>query len=224
MNLIFFAKSIVSKLIRPNDLPSDFWQLRNGQLSSRSATALKIRYLLWKLLSAATAVSRIPHYVFIACAVVAERDRLWLKPLSRMKKGQGCVVDSSVWLMNGRSIVFGNNVKVSSGSALLAGDKARIILGDDVLVGPNTLIVAMNHGYRSRAIPKRLQPWVDEEAMSIHIGSNVWLGGGVVILPGTRIGAGAVIAAGSVVRGVVKENCLYRQPRAEVSSLIEMLD
>ena len=33
----------------------------------------------------------------------------------------------------------------------------------------------------------------------VDIGADVWVGGGAVILPGVRIGDGAVIGAGSVV-------------------------
>jgi maltose O-acetyltransferase len=33
----------------------------------------------------------------------------------------------------------------------------------------------------------------------VRIGSDVWIGGGAIILPGVTIGDGAVIGAGSVV-------------------------
>ena len=33
----------------------------------------------------------------------------------------------------------------------------------------------------------------------MEIGSDVWVGGGAIILPGVRIGSSAVIGAGSVV-------------------------
>jgi maltose O-acetyltransferase len=33
----------------------------------------------------------------------------------------------------------------------------------------------------------------------VEIGSDVWVGGGAIILPGVRIGSRAVIGAGSVV-------------------------
>ena len=38
-----------------------------------------------------------------------------------------------------------------------------------------------------------------EKAKGIVLEDNVWLGGNVVILPGVRIGEGAVIGAGAVV-------------------------
>lgn len=43
----------------------------------------------------------------------------------------------------------------------------------------------------------------------ISIGDNVWLGAGVVVLPGVKIGNNSVIAANSVVLSDVPENVLY---------------
>ena len=39
----------------------------------------------------------------------------------------------------------------------------------------------------------------EEFGKPIEIGSDVWVGGGAIILPGVRIGSRAVIGAGSVV-------------------------
>ena len=39
----------------------------------------------------------------------------------------------------------------------------------------------------------------DEFGKPVEIGSDVWVGGGAIILPGVRIGSRAVIGGGSVV-------------------------
>ena len=43
---------------------------------------------------------------------------------------------------------------------------------------------------------------------AIHIGSQVYIGANSVILPGVKIGKGAVIAAGSIVTKDVDENAI----------------
>ena len=44
--------------------------------------------------------------------------------------------------------------------------------------------------------------------MDVHIGENVWIGAGTVILPGVSIGKNSVIGAGSVVTRDIPENVL----------------
>jgi acetyltransferase-like isoleucine patch superfamily enzyme len=41
------------------------------------------------------------------------------------------------------------------------------------------------------------------------LGNNVWIGGNVIILKGTRIGDNSVISAGSVVSGRIPKNQVW---------------
>jgi maltose O-acetyltransferase len=50
----------------------------------------------------------------------------------------------------------------------------------------------------TRAIPPKGRQGI-ELGRPVRIGSNVWIGGGAIILPGIIIGDDAVIGAGSVV-------------------------
>ncbi|WNZ27676.1 acyltransferase [Leptolyngbya sp. NK1-12] len=43
---------------------------------------------------------------------------------------------------------------------------------------------------------------------SVHIGSNVWIGTGAVILPGVKIGNHSVVGAGSIVTKEIPERCI----------------
>ena len=47
-----------------------------------------------------------------------------------------------------------------------------------------------------------------EYGKPVEIGSDVWIGGGAIILPGARIGSRAVIGAGSVVTRDIPEGML----------------
>ena len=72
-----------------------------------------------------------------------------------------------------------------------------IEIGPDCMIGQYATIVAANHGVKAGEIYMKL-PY-DEKRTGVRIGSNVWLGAGVVVLPGTSIGSDSVVAAGAVV-------------------------
>jgi acetyltransferase-like isoleucine patch superfamily enzyme len=69
-------------------------------------------------------------------------------------------------------------------------------IGDRVYTSPYTQIIAVNHVFGD---PDR--PFVEQgiTAEGIIIEDDVWLGAAAIITDGTRIGQGAVVAAGAVV-------------------------
>ncbi len=77
---------------------------------------------------------------------------------------------------------------------LLCLDVATITIGDDVQIGPNVQLLTPTHPV---AAGPRRDKW--EAARPIVIGDNVWLGGGVIVLPGVTIGENTVVGAGAVV-------------------------
>ena len=85
---------------------------------------------------------------------------------------------------------LGQNVFINAGCRFQ--DQGGIFIGDRTLIGHNAVITTINHCLdverRANMIP---QP--------VHIGSDVWFGANVTVLPGVNIGDGAVIAAGAVV-------------------------
>ena len=73
-------------------------------------------------------------------------------------------------------------------------DVAAIELGDNCQVGPLVQIHTADH---PRDRPLRPQGY--ESGVPVRIGSNVWIGGGAIVLPGVSIGDDAIVGAGSVV-------------------------
>lgn len=88
--------------------------------------------------------------------------------------------------------------KVYVGEDLIIVDELRdwgmITIGDRAAISPRVTLVVS-----SRPNASRIAPYVPVVHAPIVIGSDVWLGTGVVVLPGITIGEGAVVGSNSVV-------------------------
>lgn len=69
------------------------------------------------------------------------------------------------------------------------------MIGNNVLIGPGVHIYTVNHPLD---VDTRHRKFL-EFTRPVTIGSDVWIGGRVVVLPGVTIGDGCIIGAGSVV-------------------------
>lgn len=81
---------------------------------------------------------------------------------------------------------IGHNVKVSRRAVLdYSKNPSGVHIGDNSLITGNVIILAHDH--------------VRGIIADTYIGSNVFVGGGAIIMPGIRIGNHVVVGAGSVV-------------------------
>ena len=78
-------------------------------------------------------------------------------------------------------------------------DQGSIYIDDGALIGHNVVLATLNHGQ----LPENRH---DLLPSPIYIGKNVWIGASAVVLPGVRIGDGAIVAAGAVVTKDVPPN------------------
>ena len=103
-------------------------------------------------------------------------------------------------------LILGDRAVVSSGVTILAaGGLVRI--GNDSGVAPNCVVVAANHLYDPDG--SHLHGAWNETKVGVELDDNVWVGATCVLLPGTRIGHGAVIVAGSLVSRVIPPRELW---------------
>lgn len=91
----------------------------------------------------------------------------------------------------GNDIENGNN----SGIGVNCEIRGPLKIGNDVMMGPEVKIITSSHVFSSVDKPMRLQGNFKE---GIEIGDDVWIGTRVIILPGVKIGSGAILAAGAV--------------------------
>lgn len=118
------------------------------------------------------------------------RQELLGKPLGAI--GEDTVLRPPLYVDYGSNIRIGARTFANFG--LVALDVASITIGDDVQIGPNVQLLTPTHPLDPE--PRR-DKW--EAAEPIVIGDNVWLGGGVIVLPGVTIGENTVVGAGAVV-------------------------
>jgi maltose O-acetyltransferase len=97
----------------------------------------------------------------------------------------------------GSNIELGQRVFFNFNCVVL--DVCMVRIGDYSLFGPAVQIYTPMHPFNAEL--RRRQ----ESGKPVEIGSDVWVGGGAIILPGVRIGSRAVIGAGSVVTRDVPE-------------------
>ena len=96
------------------------------------------------------------------------------------------------WCDYGYNIEIGSNFFANHNTVIL--DCARVTFGDNVFIGPNCGFYTAGHPLD---VEQRRAGW--EYARPITVGNDVWIGGGVHVMPGVTIGNGAVIGGGSVV-------------------------
>lgn len=103
-------------------------------------------------------------------------------------------------------IDIGEHCYINAHCTLYSGH--GITLEDYVLLAPGVVIAGSNHAYSSLECEIRKQGFSPTKG-GVYIERDVWVGANAVILDGAYIESGAVIAAGSVVRGRVGKNEIW---------------
>jgi acetyltransferase-like isoleucine patch superfamily enzyme len=92
-----------------------------------------------------------------------------------------------------RNIHFKNNVQTNGVSFL---GKGKVVVGNYFHSGENVVIITSNHNFRNaKEIPYDRVSIIGD----VIIEDFVWLGHGVIILPGVTLGEGCIVGAGAVV-------------------------
>ena len=117
------------------------------------------------------------------------------------KAGKNICVQPSFWCDYGSHITVGDDFYVNHNCVML--DVAPITFGDRVFIAPNCGFYTAGHPINREVRNSGL-----EYGRPITVGSDVWIGGNVVVLPGVTIGDNVVIGAGSVVTKSIPDHAI----------------
>ena len=143
---------------------------------------------------------RLGKHVFIGDRVIIYRAR----------DGGGVEIGTRSYLY-GETIIHtgsGGSLRIGANSHIhpkchIMAYKSKIQIGDEVQIASNCAFYPYDHGVD-------LDAQINEQPLSskgdIIIQDDVWLGYGVIVLSGVRIGKGAVVGAGSVVSKSIPDN------------------
>lgn len=140
----------------------------------------------------------------------------WIQIMMLKKRG---------WVLSDNVMISIHGVKKIGGGRIYCADNVNInaecmlVASSDITIGKNSTL-AYRTLLTTNANPNapynelcKIYPQIHKE---IRIGDNVWVGAGVIVLPGCRIGNNSVIAAGSVVCSDIPDNCMAAGVPAKV--------
>jgi acetyltransferase-like isoleucine patch superfamily enzyme len=120
--------------------------------------------------------------------------RAWLlRRVARFEIGPACAIQRGVRITSRGRVSIGAGCNINSG--VLLDGRGELTVGDLVNISEDVLLLTADHDPRSPTFEGRARP--------IQIGDRTWIATRAIVLPGTVIGDGALVAAGSVVHGEV---------------------
>lgn len=115
--------------------------------------------------------------------------------------GERNEVDAQVYIGDGTDVRIGSRCQVNRGSRL-----NRVSIGDYVMIGPDVIVLGELHDARGTDIPMIDQGRYTKDTTIIQ--NDVWIGARAIIMPGIRVGTGAIVGAGAVVTKDVPVNAV----------------
>lgn len=121
----------------------------------------------------------------------------------------------------GRGVHIWGKTDITIGSNFYIGRYSQIEcdaqIGDNVMLANRVALVGKyDHHYQQIGVPTRLASAIKDKDYNwkglhskVIIEDDVWVGYGVIIMSGVKIGTGSIIAAGSVVTKDIDSYCVY---------------
>ena len=170
--------------------------------------------LLSSLIRAAEAFNSRRRNLWFALLGVQVRGYVWMRRISIPRQWSDISLEKDVSLDDGVVLLCSgppmqDKIWIGEGTYLnrytMLDAHEQITIGRNCMIGPYCYITDANHG-RAPGVPVKEQKM---ETRAVVIEDDVWLGAGVVVLPGVRLGRGCVIGAGAVVTHDVPAEALF---------------
>ena len=133
------------------------------------------------------------------------------------KAGKGLFIKPPFRFDYGYQIFAGDNLFVNFDCVFL--DAGKIVIGNNVKIGPKVMIFAVDHPKDPTERASNINIPKD-----VHIGDNVWIGGGAIIMPGVKIGDNAIVGAGSIVNKDVPNNAIVAGNPARIINWVNPIE
>jgi len=128
---------------------------------------------------------------------------------SRILVGAHSTIDAFVKIKpvgGSGDILIGAHTYINSGCVLYSGN--GITIGNNVAIAANCTLAPVNHAYREKSKLISEQGFLPSKG-GLIIEDDVWIGANCVILDGSILRRGVVVAAGTVVRGELAAYGIY---------------
>jgi acetyltransferase-like isoleucine patch superfamily enzyme len=130
--------------------------------------------------------------------VFNNKAKIYLGKFVFIRKNASIRIDYEGVLNIGKNVFINDNCTINCVN--------KITIGKNTKIAPNVCINDHDHNYKKNSSDHLIRG-------EVTIGENVWIGSNVVILRNTHIGENVVVAAGSVVKGIIPPNTIFINKR-----------
>ena len=138
------------------------------------------------------------------------RGRRYIDFGSKLTTGVGCRIEAHENQNSKKSLIFGKNIQLNDYVHITAMN--NVVIGNNVLMASKIYISDCSHGfYNGEEMDSSPEQYPIDRSFNISeviIEDNVWLGEFVSVLPGVKIGKGAIIGSNSVVTKNIPPNTI----------------
>ncbi|MEG3092918.1 acyltransferase [Sphingomonas sp. PB1R3] len=142
--------------------------------------------------------------------------RRMLLRLGGLDLGENVSICGQGWFFGPGAVRIGAGTWLSPRVLIYTHAAAPVVIGPSCDIGPFVRILTGGHEIGNA--DRRAGPGT---ARAVSIGAGCWIGANTLILGGSSIGEGTIVAAGSVVIGDLPPNCLAAGVPARIKRMLD---